>query len=118
MRQQNVDVTNFEERMEEFKTAFSKNYDAAHRKFDTAIAEIDKTIDHLNKVKENLLSSDRQLRLANDKADGLTIRKLTWKNPTMKAAFDEARAAAPARSAAAPADPSDEPIEPDDVSQP
>ena len=89
-RRQNIDVTNFEEKMNEFKTGFAKNYDAAHRRFETAISEIDKTIDHLNKVKENLLASDRQLRFANDKADGLTIRKLTWGNPTMKAAFDEA----------------------------
>ena len=93
MRQQNIDVTNFEAKMEDFKEKFGKNYDAASRKFNTAIDEIDKTIDHLNKVKEALLSSDRNLRLANDKAQDLTIRKLTWGNKTMKAKFDEARAA-------------------------
>ena len=91
MRQQSIDVTTFEAKMEAFKEGFSKNYEAASRKFGAAIDEIDKTIDHLNKVKENLLSSERQLRLANDKAEGLTIRKLTWGNPTMKAMFDEAR---------------------------
>ena len=95
-KQQNIDVTNFENKMEDFKTRFSKNYDLAHRKFDTAIAEIDKTIDHLQKVKENLISSDRGLRLANDKAQDLTIRKLTRANPTMKAAFDQAREASSA----------------------
>ena len=93
MRQQNIDVTNFESKMEDFKEKFGKNYDAASRKFNTAIDEIDKTIDHLNKVKEALLSSDRNLRLANDKAQDLTIRKLTWGNKTMKAKFDEAREA-------------------------
>lgn len=93
MRQQNIDVTNFENKMEDFKEKFGKNYDAASRKFNTAIDEIDKTIDHLNKVKEALLSSDRNLRLANDKAQDLTIRKLTWGNKTMKAKFDEAREA-------------------------
>ena len=93
MRQQNIDVTNFENKMEDFKEKFGKNYDAASRKFNAAIDEIDKTIDHLNKVKEALLSSDRNLRLANDKAQDLTIRKLTWGNKTMKAKFDEAREA-------------------------
>ena len=93
MRRQNIDVTNFEAKMEAFKEGFSKNYESASRKFAGAIEEIDKTIEHLNKVKENLLSSERQLRLANDKAEGLTIRKLTRQNPTMKALFDEARAA-------------------------
>ena len=96
MRQQSIDVTHFEERMEAFKEGFSKNYEAASRKFGAAIEEIDKTIDHLNKVKENLLSSERQLRLANDKAEGLTIRKLTWGNPTMRAKIEEARAEAAA----------------------
>ena len=94
MRRQNIDVTNFEAKMEAFKEGFSKNYESASRKFAGAIEEIDKTIDHLNKVKENLLSSERQLRLANDKAEGLTIRKLTRQNPTMKALLDEARAVA------------------------
>ena len=91
VRQQNVDVTGFERKMEEFKTGFAKNYELASRKFQTAIEEIDKTISHLQKTKEALLSSENQLRLANNKADGLTIRKLTWGNKTMKAKFDDAR---------------------------
>jgi hypothetical protein len=77
--------------MEKFKEDFGKNYATASKKFKTAIDEIDKTIDHLRKVKENLISSENQLRLANNKAEGLTIRKLTRGNPTMKAKFDEAR---------------------------
>ena len=94
VRQQNVDVTGFEEKLLKFQEGFGKNYDLASRKFASAIDEIDKTIDHLQKVRENLLSSDRGLRLANDKAQELTIRKLTWGNKTMKAKFDEARDAA------------------------
>ena len=93
MRQQNVDVTNFESKLEAFQEGFSRNYELANRKFQTAIEEIDKTISHLQKTKEALLSSDRNLRLANDKAQGLTIKKLTRGNPTMKAAFEEARIA-------------------------
>lgn len=89
MRNQNIDITNFEEKINAFKTGFSKNYELANRKFNTAIAEIDKTISHLQKTKEALLSSDRNLRLANDKASNLTIKKLTYGNPTMKAKFDE-----------------------------
>ena len=73
--------------MEDFKTKFARNYDLASRKFQTAIDEIDKTIDHLQKTKEALLGSERNLRLANDKAQDLTIKKLTRKNPTMKAKF-------------------------------
>ena len=92
-KQQNIDVTNFEAKMEKFKNEFGRNYDIASRKFQTAIEEIDKTITHLQKTKEALLSSENNLRLANKKADDLTIRKLTWGNKTMKAAFDEARAA-------------------------
>ena len=92
VRQQNIDITHFEEAMEDFKDKFGKNYQAASRKFQAAIDEIDTTIRHLEKVKADLTSSERQLRLANDKADALTIRKLTWKNPTMRAAFAEARA--------------------------
>lgn len=91
MRQQNVDVTNFESKLEAFQEGFSRNFELANRKFQTAIEEIDKTISHLQKTKEALLSSDRNLRLANDKAQGLTIKKLTRGNPTMKAAFEEAR---------------------------
>lgn len=88
VRNQNIDITNFENSMEDFKTKFARNYDLASRKFQTAIDEIDKTIDHLQKTKEALLGSERNLRLANDKAQDLTIKKLTRKNPTMKAKFD------------------------------
>lgn len=91
VRQQNIDVTNFEAKMEEFKTGFARNYELASRKFQTAIEEIDKTIAHLQKTREALLSSENNLRLANKKADGLTIKRLTWGNPTMKAKFEEAR---------------------------
>lgn len=89
VRNQNIDITNFESQMEEFKDKFGRNYDLASRKFQTAIDEIDKTIQHLQKTKEALLGSENNLRLANDKAQGLTIRKLTYKNPTMKAKFAE-----------------------------
>ena len=88
VRAQNIDVTNFEADLDKFKTAFAKNYETASRKFSTAIAEIDKSIDHLQKTKDALLSTDRNLRLANDKAQDVTVKKLTRKNPTMKAAFD------------------------------
>lgn len=90
-RDTNLDITHFEENLESFKEGFSKNYDAASKKFSAAIDEIEKTIAHLQKVKDALLSSDNQLRLANNKAQELTIRKLTYKNPTMKAKFDEIR---------------------------
>jgi len=89
MKNQNVDITNFEEKINAFKTGFARNYDLASRQFTKAIEEIDKTISHLNKTKENLLSSANNLRLANNKADDLTIKKLTYGNPTMKAKFDE-----------------------------
>lgn len=89
VKNQNIDITNFEEKMNKFKEAFGKNYRLASEKFRTAIEEIDKTITHLNKTKEALLSSEYNLRLANDKADDLTIKKLTHGNPTMKAKFDE-----------------------------
>ena len=89
MRNQNVDITNFEEKIDAFRKGFAYNYDLASRKFTTAIEEIDKTISHLNKTKEALLSSENNLRLANNKADDLTIKKLTHGNPTMKAKFDE-----------------------------
>ena len=92
-RSQSVDVTNFEARLMEFKEKFGRNYELASRKFKDAIDEIDKSIKALQKTKEALLSSENNLRLANEKADGLTIKKLTYKNPTMKAKFDEARAA-------------------------
>ncbi|PHR74534.1 MAG: hypothetical protein COA67_00195 [Lutibacter sp.] len=88
MKNQNVDITNFEDKINLFKTGFAKNYDLASRKFKTAIDEIDKTIIHLQKTKDALLSSENNLRLANNKADDLTIKKLTHGNPTMKAKFD------------------------------
>jgi len=88
MKNQNIDISNFEDKINAFKTGFSKNYSLANKKFLTAISEIDKTINHLQKTKEALLSSDRNLRLANDKADKLTIKKLTYGNPTMKRKFD------------------------------
>ena len=88
VRNQNVDITNFEESMEAFKAGFARNYDLASRKFQTAIDEIDKTITHLQKTKEALMSSENNLRLANNKAQDLTIKRLTRKNPTMKAAFE------------------------------
>ena len=94
VRQQNIDVTNFEEKLLKFQDGFARNYGLASRKFQTAIDEIDKTISHLQKVKENLISSENNLRLANDKAQDLTIRKLTRGNKTMKEAFDAARAEA------------------------
>lgn len=87
IRNQNVDITNFENDMNQFKEGFAKNYDLASRKFKTAIDEIDKTIDHLQKTKEALLSSENNLRLANNKAGDLTIKKLTQGNPTMTNKF-------------------------------
>ena len=86
-----VDVTGFEKKLDEFKEKFGYNYRLASEKFKTAIDEIDKTIDHLQKVRKALVGSEDNLRLANDKAEDLTIRKLTFKNPTMKAKFEEAR---------------------------
>jgi hypothetical protein len=88
IKAQNIDVSNFEAAMQDFKDKFSKNYELASRKFKTAIDEIDKTIDHLQKTKEALLSSENNLRLANEKADDLTIKKLTKNNPTMEAKFN------------------------------
>ena len=89
MRNQSIDVTNFENKINSFKEGFSKNYELASRKFETAIGEIDKTINHLNKTKEALLSSVNNLRLANNKAEELTIKRLTHANPTMRAKFDD-----------------------------
>ena len=88
VRNQNIDITNFEEQMETFKSGFARNYDLASRKFQTAIDEIDKTILHLQKTKDALVSSENNLRLANNKAQDLTIKRLTRNNPTMKAAFE------------------------------
>ncbi|OUW27518.1 MAG: hypothetical protein CBD37_07085 [Cyanobacteria bacterium TMED177] len=89
IKAQNIDVTNFENDLESFKNAFSRNYDLASRRFQTAIDEIDKSIDHLQKTKDALLGADRNLRLANDKAQDVTVKKLTRRNPTMAAKFAE-----------------------------
>ena len=89
MREQNIDITNFEEDLNAFKEGFARNYDLASRKFKVAIDEIDKTITHLQKTKDSLLSSENNLRLANNKADDLTVKKLVQKNPTMKEKFDQ-----------------------------
>jgi hypothetical protein len=88
MRNQNIDITNFEDKINAFKEGFARNYDLASRKFQTAIEEIDKTILHLQKTKEALLSSENNLRLANNKAEDLSIKRLVHGNPTMKAKFD------------------------------
>lgn len=87
VKAQNVDITNFEYELESFKSAFAKNYDLASKRFQIAIDEIDKSIDHLQKTKEALLGTDRNLRLANDKAQDVTIKKLTKGNPTMASKF-------------------------------
>ena len=87
MRNQNIDITNFEDKINDFKTGFARNYDLASRQFKTAIEEIDKTMSHLQKTKESLLSSVNNLRLANNKAEDLSIKKLTHGNPTMKEKF-------------------------------
>nr|MCR5231850.1 DUF2130 domain-containing protein [Acholeplasmatales bacterium] len=91
VKNQNIDVSNFENQMLDFQEKFGRNYDLAQKQFKTAIDEIDKSIDHLNKIKEALTSSERNLRLANDKAQDLSIKKLTRSNPTMKKLFDEAK---------------------------
>lgn len=88
MRNQNIDISNFEDKINAFKEGFARNYDLASRKFQTAIEEIDKTILHLQKTKEALLSSENNLRLANNKAEDLSIKRLVHGNPTMKAKFD------------------------------
>lgn len=89
MKAQNIDITNFENELDAFKTGFARNYELASKKFKTAIEEIDKTIDHLQKTKDALLGSENNLRLANNKADDLTVKKLTKGNPTMAAKFAE-----------------------------
>lgn len=89
VRNQNIDITNFEENVNKFKEGFAKNYDLASRKFKTAIEEIDKTIDHLQKTKEALVSSENNLRIANNKTEDLTIKKLTHGNSTMTEKFEE-----------------------------
>lgn len=95
VKSQNVDVTNFENSLLDFQAKFSNNYRLASEKFQNAIDEIDKTIDHLQKVKEALLGSERQLRLANDKAQDLSVKKLTKNNPTMQAKFAELEKTSP-----------------------
>ncbi|MGA7148520.1 MAG: DUF2130 domain-containing protein, partial [Microbacterium sp.] len=92
VKKQNIDITDFEAELDDFKTGFARNYDLASRKFQTAIKDIDATIDRLQKVKEGLLGSENNLRLANDKATGLTIKKLTKGNLTMQAKFAELEA--------------------------
>lgn len=92
VREQNLDITHFEEDLATFKTGFARNYELASRKFKDAIDEIDKSIQHLQKIKDALTSSENNLRLANNKADDLTIKKLTKNNPTMRARFEEAGA--------------------------
>jgi len=91
MKEQNIDIANFEEGLNIFKDAFGKNYELASKRFQTAIEEIDKSIDHLQKTKEALLGTERNLRLANDKAQDVTIKKLTRGNPTMAAKFEEVK---------------------------
>jgi hypothetical protein len=88
VKSQNIDITNFENDLEQFKAAFGKNYDLAAKRFEVAISEIDKSIDHLQKTKDALLGTDRNLRLANDKAQDVTIKRLTRNNPTMKSKFE------------------------------
>ncbi|WP_034444237.1 DUF2130 domain-containing protein [Butyrivibrio sp. AE2032] len=88
VRNQDIDISNFEDSLMKFKDDFSRNYDIAHKHFDNAIEEIDKTIQHLEKVKKELLGSDNQLRIANSKVDDVSVKKLTKNNPTMKAKFD------------------------------
>jgi hypothetical protein len=90
-RQQHLDITKFEDKINDFKDKFGRNYRLASEKFQTAIAEIDKSIDHLNKIKSALLSSENNLRLANDRAEELTIKRLTRGNPTMKKMFEDAK---------------------------
>ncbi len=95
VKAQNVDITNFENDLDAFKGAFAKNYELAARRFETAISEIDKSIEHLQKTKDALLGADRNLRLANDKAQDVTIKKLTRGNPTMAEKFAELKRQAP-----------------------
>lgn len=89
VKNQDIDISNFEESLLQFKDDFSRNYDIAHKHFDKAIDEIDKTISHLEKVKKELLGSDNQLRIANNKVDEVNIKRLTKNNPTMRAKFEE-----------------------------
>lgn len=93
MRMQNIDITHFEDRLNEFKSGFERNFNLASRKFQTVIDEIDKSIDHLQKTKQALIGSENNLRIANNKVQDITVRKLTYKNPTMQQKFKEAREA-------------------------
>ncbi len=104
VRRQNIDVTDFEAKLEDFKDKFGVNYRRAADRFQKAIDEIDKSIEHLNKIKENLIGSERNLRLANDKAEALTVKKLTRGNATMKEKFKELAAAKPEDDAPAGAE--------------
>ena len=101
VKTQNIDITNFENQLDAFKDGFARNYDLASRRFHTAIEEIDKAIDRLQKVKDALLGSERNLRLANNKAQDVTVKKLTRRNPTMAAKFAELEAARSGDSPAA-----------------
>jgi len=98
VKSQNIDITNFENELDTFKSAFAKNYDLASKRFQMAIDEIDKSIDHLQKTKDALLGTDRNLRLANDKAQDVTIKKLTKGNPTMAAKFAEVESQGPSNA--------------------
>ena len=92
MRAQNIDITNFEDKLNEFKSGFERNYELASKKFQTVIDEIDKSIDHLQKTKKALLGSEDNLRIANKKVQEVTVRRLAYKNPTMQEKFRQARA--------------------------
>lgn len=92
MRAQNIDITNFEDKLNEFKSGFERNYELASKKFQTVIDEIDKSIDHLQKTKKTLLGSEDNLRIANKKVQEVTVRRLAYKNPTMQEKFRQARA--------------------------
>ena len=113
VRRQNIDVTNFEQAMEDFKAGFTKNYESASAHFAKVIDEIDKTINNLERTKKELYTTANQLRLANSKVDNLTIRRLTSKNPTMREKFEEARREA--EPLIEPAPEGDEGTEPDSV---
>ena len=89
VQNQNIDISDFEDNLNKFKNDFSRNYTLASKKFATAIEEIDKTIDHLQKTKEALLSSDKNLRIANDKIDAITIKKLTNNSKSVRDMFDK-----------------------------
>ncbi len=89
VRNQNIDISNFEEKLLNFKDDFGRNYEIAHKHFDKAIDEIDKTINHLEKVKKELLGSDNQLRIANGKVEDVSVKRLTKNNPTMQTMFAE-----------------------------